>query len=214
MPQVRDHGEVHGDTVDTFLAAAAAFADQVSAIPDSRWDGPGLGEWDLRALVGHTSRSLVTVLTYLQQPSDEIAIECSGGYVAAVRQHLRSAADGVDERGRQAGIALGEAPAAAVRELLHRVEEALERVDGDPVITTIGGGMRLRAYLPTRTFELVVHCLDIADATGVSAAMPDRAVAESLRLCGDAAVSLGEGSAVLRVLTGRGSLTDGYNVVG
>ena len=47
----------------TFLAAAGTVADLVDAIPDTAWDGPGLGEWDLRALVGHTSRSLVTVVT-------------------------------------------------------------------------------------------------------------------------------------------------------
>ena len=53
----------------TFLAAAGTVADLVDAIPDTGWDGPGLGVWDLRALVGHTSRSLVTVITYLGQPA-------------------------------------------------------------------------------------------------------------------------------------------------
>ena len=36
--------------------------------------------------------------------------------------------------------------------------------EDDPVISTIFGGMRLSDYLPTRTFELVVHGLDIARA--------------------------------------------------
>jgi len=45
-----------------FLAAAGTVAALVDAIPDTGWDGPGLGVWDLRALVGHTSRSLVTVV--------------------------------------------------------------------------------------------------------------------------------------------------------
>ncbi|MDT5335177.1 MAG: hypothetical protein QOD90_682, partial [Mycobacterium sp.] len=48
-------------TVATYTSAARAFAGLVRAIPESAWEGPGLGEWDLRALVGHMSRSLITV---------------------------------------------------------------------------------------------------------------------------------------------------------
>ena len=53
-----------------FASAAAAFARLVRAIPETSWDGPGLGDWDMRALVGHTSRSLVTVSEYLRAPAD------------------------------------------------------------------------------------------------------------------------------------------------
>jgi hypothetical protein len=58
------------DSVATFASAARSFAALVHEIPASAWDGPGLGEWDLRSLVGHASRSLITVSTYLQQPAD------------------------------------------------------------------------------------------------------------------------------------------------
>ena len=69
----------------------------------------------------------------------------------------------VADRGRQAGQALGENPAEFVDALAHRV---LAQVDtaGDPLIQTAAGGMRLESYLSTRTFELVVHSLDIAAA--------------------------------------------------
>ena len=50
-------------SADLFGQAARAVAALVDTIPPERWDGPGLGEWDLRALVGHTSRSLLTVET-------------------------------------------------------------------------------------------------------------------------------------------------------
>lgn len=53
-------------TATVFASAAAAFARLVRAVPETAWDGPGLGEWDLRALVGHTSRSLITVSDYLR----------------------------------------------------------------------------------------------------------------------------------------------------
>ena len=40
-------------------------------IPEAKWDGPGLGDWDLRSLVGHASRSLITVSTYLQTTAEQ-----------------------------------------------------------------------------------------------------------------------------------------------
>ena len=41
----------------TFRAAAVSFADLVSRLPADRWDSPGLGDWTLRELVGHTVSS-------------------------------------------------------------------------------------------------------------------------------------------------------------
>ena len=52
----------------TYLEAAASFADLVASLPPAL-SGPGLGHWDLRALVGHTARSLVTVSEYIRRPA-------------------------------------------------------------------------------------------------------------------------------------------------
>ncbi len=46
-----------------YASAAWLAADVVDRIDDALWSAPGLGEWDLRALIGHTSRATVTVLT-------------------------------------------------------------------------------------------------------------------------------------------------------
>ncbi|MGZ5364794.1 MAG: mycothiol maleylpyruvate isomerase, partial [Mycobacterium sp.] len=51
-------------TTATFTSAARSFAALVHEIPAGAWGEPGLGEWDVRALVGHTSRSLTTVRSY------------------------------------------------------------------------------------------------------------------------------------------------------
>jgi hypothetical protein len=56
------------DFVIAYADAAATAADLVARIDEHLWSAPGLGEWDLRALVGHTSRAMVTVLTYLDRP--------------------------------------------------------------------------------------------------------------------------------------------------
>ena len=48
------------DTSRTAFAAAARWFTETAGQVGDRWDLPGLGEWDVRALVGHTSRSFIT----------------------------------------------------------------------------------------------------------------------------------------------------------
>lgn len=189
---------------ETYLEAAEAYADLVDRLPVDLGgpDAPGLGSWDLRALVGHTSRSLVTVSTYLAQPAETVDVPSAAAYYLAVRD-LTSGAD-VDERGRQAGLALGDDPQGAVRRLLETVADDLVAATDEQLLTTLAGGMRLRDYLPTRTFELVVHGTDIAVAAGLDWLPPGDALAEAVSLAAEIAVSAGDGVGVLRALTGRG----------
>lgn len=203
----RDHRE-HRD----YLDATRMFADLVRRIDPAAWDGPGLGEWDLRALVGHTSRSLTTVLTYLDQPAATEAIATAHDYYAMIARLDIDPSD-IIERGRQAGEQLGDDPVAAVDSLVARATARLDGVDPDMLITTIGGGMRVAAYLPTRTFELAVHSLDITAATGLDLEMPDTVLRSSSRLAVDTAVALGTGKTVLTALTGRRDLPPGFSVV-
>ncbi len=201
-------------TATVFASAAAAFARLVRTVPETAWDGPGLGEWDLRALVGHTSRSLITVSDYLRTPADTVDVDDAVAYYLWVREFMGSAgAEAIDERGRQAGRALGTDPAATVDGLVAR---ALADVDaaGDPAIRVIGGlGIRLSEYLQTRVFELVVHGMDIARATGLDADLPIEAVEQAAVLATRVAVRLGHGETVLAALTGRTNLPPGYSVV-
>jgi uncharacterized protein (TIGR03083 family) len=202
------------DPVKPFISAARSFAALVHEIPGDRWDGPGLGDWDLRALVGHTSRSLITVSTYLQQPAETEDITTPQEYYVRVNPAaLGIAPDGVVERGRQAGRDLGEDPAATVDELLSRVLGELSDAD-DPLITVIGGaGIRLRTYLPTRTFELAVHSLDIARAVGISLVLPSDVRDEATVLAARIGVAEGHGETVLLALTGRAGLPPSFSVV-
>ncbi|HEX5813429.1 MAG TPA: maleylpyruvate isomerase N-terminal domain-containing protein [Pseudonocardia sp.] len=197
----------------TFLAAAGTVADLVDAIPDTAWDGPGLGEWDLRALVGHTSRSLITVVTYLGQPAATEEVGTPEAYYAMIARAGGASSPGVAERGRAAGAALGDEPAVAFRALQADATAALDRATDDDLLTTIVGGMRLAAYLPTRTFELTVHGADIAAATGLPVTFPPAVLAEAAALAARTAVELGRGPAVLAALTGRVALPPGFSVV-
>jgi len=112
-----------------------------------------------------------------------------------------------------AGAALGYDPAAAFRARLADATAALERAADDDLLTTLAGGMRLAAYLPTRTFELAVHGADIAAATGIPVVFPPSVLKESVALAAHAAVELGKGPTVLAALTGRAGLPAGFSVV-
>jgi hypothetical protein len=197
----------------TFELAAGCYVDLVGTIPVPALNGPGLGEWDLRSLVGHASRSLTTVTTYLARPAERVEVGSTVEYYRWTVQQIGADPAGVAERGRQAGIALGDDPAGAVRGLLANAITAVRGVHGDPVIDTLAGGMRLSDYLPTRTFELVVHTLDIAAALQQEVAMPAEPLRQSVHLATDLALSQGDGQPLLLALTGRKPLPTGFSVL-
>jgi uncharacterized protein (TIGR03083 family) len=203
------------DSRTTYDAAATAFLSLVERLPTDRYAGPGLGSWDLRALVGHTGRSLVTVAEYLTTRADEIDAETPAAYFAQVSRVVGPDEDGaIAARGVAAGAALGEDPLAALRASYDAATAALDGLAAtDPVVRTICGGMRVSAYLPTRAFELTVHCLDIAAATGLDFTPPPAALAEALAVATASALELGLGADVLLALTGRRPLPAGCSVV-
>ena len=199
-------------TFPVFVAAAGAYVDLVRRIDPATLDRPGLGEWDLRALVGHTSRSLITVIEYTARPADKIVAPTAADYYRIIAEAFTDAA-AVAERGRQAGAALGDDPVATVSDLATRARAALDGRAPDYVLTTLIGGMPLAEYLRTRNFELVVHGLDIARATGLPFNAPPEALADAVALAAQTAVALDRGEALLLALTGRDALPPGFSVV-
>ena len=184
------------------FADAAGWFVRTAALVDDRWDAPGLGEWDVRALVGHTSRSLLTVEAYLARPAAAVDVPSPAGYLRATRSIAAGAE--VAQRGRDAGTALGSDPAAAVAEIAARVLSLVDSCDGTELVTTIAGGMRLSDYLPTRTFELAVHTADLAAALGLPLDVPATAASQALQVVADVAVGDGTAGALLLASTGRG----------
>ncbi len=152
--------------------------------------------------------------TYLQTPAEREDVATPQEYYVRIRDVAsRAGADAIVERGRQAGRDLGPDPAAAVDELLERVLGELTRSD-DPLIEVIGGlGIRLHTYLPTRTFELAVHGLDIARATGLSFDLPTDVLDDATALAARIGVATGDGETLLLSLTGRTTLPPSFSVV-
>jgi uncharacterized protein (TIGR03083 family) len=195
---------------EVFEAAAQWFVATTAEVGD-RWEAPGLGEWDVRALVGHTSRSFVTVEAYLAKPPEQVDVESAALYYRATRSLARG--PGVAQRGIDAGHALGADPAAAVAELADRVTALVQRSTGDELMTTIAGGMRLRDYLPTRTFELVVHTCDLAVALAVPVAPPTIAARQAMQLVIELLVDESLAGDALLALTGRRALAANFSVL-
>ena len=198
--------------VTSYRDTAYAVRDSIAQIPDDAWDAPGLGDWNVRDLVGHTSRSLVTVIEYFARPADEEVVPSAAEYLIAVSGYAVDPA-GVTERGRQAGRDLGDDPVGRFGSLVEEAVRIAEATDPDLVVPTFVGAMRASAYLPTRTFELCVHGLDLAAATGVPLELPEPALEEAVSLAAVSAARRGQGSEVLLALTGRQGLPPGFNVV-
>ena len=196
---------------EAFDQAARWFTSSTAA-GRGRWDEPALGEWTVRDLVGHTSRALVTVETYLGQPASAAKVASPVDYFRIVLAFAGDPA-AVAQRGRDAGAALGEDPPGAVGDIAGRVLAQVHGESGDALLTTPAGGMRLADYLPTRTFELTVHTCDLAVALGMPFEVPAAAAAEALKLLGGLASRSGLAAPLLLAATGRKPLPAGFSVL-
>jgi uncharacterized protein (TIGR03083 family) len=202
----------------TYRAAAVSFADLVTRLPDDRWDATGLGDWTLRDLVGHTvSSALRQVPDVLGSTAEDLAADSPEGYWAFARaappELYAAAVRASTTDARESGLALGDDAANIVRDLVGRATATLANVGDADVVATPIGGMRVRDWLPTRTFELVVHGMDVAAAAGVGHHLGPAVLAEAAALSARTAVAVGDGELILRALTGRAALPPGFSVV-
>ncbi len=191
------------DNRSVFLGTADAVVDLVARIPSQDWDLPALGVWDVRSLVGHTSRAMTTVLDYLGDRRETVDVPTAAHYFAGAKGMDAAVHQAVAGRGVADGRALGDDPAKAFAEIRRQVGEALDAVDGDPVVATRFGAMVVSEYLVTRIFELVIHGSDIAAATGLPVVFPDQAVRATLDVTVDALTLTGDALAAARYLAGR-----------
>jgi hypothetical protein len=174
-----------------FRSAAVSFADLVARVPTERWNDPGLGGWTLRELIGHAAGSgLGQVPGVLATRTEEIARASSEDYWIVARLETPETA------------ATGEDPAA----LAGLATQALGRVEDDDLVETPAGGMRVRDWIPTRTFELVVHGLDIAAAARIEMHLDPEVFAQAAAQAARAVAMAGQGPELLRALTGRAPL--------
>lgn len=198
------------EQVDLYRRAGEHVITLISGISAEQWDAPGLGSWTVRTLVGHIGRAFTTVTEYLAKPTAHHDVHTAADYYLVALALTDPAS--IQARAEQAAHALGENPLATIRSFREAALAALANA-GDPVISTAAGGMRLSDYLPTRIFELVVHSVDLARATGQAESLPADICHSALQVAVEVALRRGNGEHVLLALTGRASLPGGFSVV-
>lgn len=195
-----------------FSESAQVFSDLASAIPSKKWRISALGVWSVRDLVGHTSRALSTIESYLGKVSGP-PLNGPVEYFLAARA-ASVASEEIARRGIEAGAALGDYPATKVQELAHRIVKLVEISEDTCPVGTPWGTITLAGYLPTRTFELTIHGIDLAAAIGVP--VPDRlgpSVSKACELAGALAGKHPMAIEILSALTGRSQLRNGITVL-
>jgi uncharacterized protein (TIGR03083 family) len=200
-------------SIDRFRAASALFVQVVESVPSDAWSSPGLGTWDVRGLVGHTARALITVTEYLglDEPGS-VSIDTAADYYGTLYL-VYTNPEAIHRRGVEAGESLGDDPVTRIRALRDR---AIALVEAQPTgrVVSIGGlGILLEEYLRTRVFELVVHSMDIGRALGIPVDVPFDLVEGTATLAAGVAARTGRGEQLLMAPTGRAPLPPDFSVV-
>ena len=207
---VNSLGEKPGEWKATFAAAAGWFAEVVPYAVDDL-DQPGLGEWTVRDLVGHTSRSLITVEDYLtDETGGGVDLDTAVAYYAVTRDVDPAV---VAERGRAASAALGDDPVGFVTGLVDRVLALVDAAPPDARLHTPFGSILLAEYAITRTFELTVHTSDLLRALGRQPDPPLDAARSALHLVAELTARSIQAADVLLALTGRSALPEGFSAL-
>ena len=204
-----------------FVSVTAGIAERAAGDP-AVWAEVGLGEWTVRDLVGHTSRALSTIETYLDLAAEEDAagvaapIEVTSPAAYFERALAAGTPEIIAHRGRETAATLGAEPARAVAALAGRVLARVATLDGAEPAETPAGRIRIAEYLPSRTLELTVHTSDLLQSQGVPAAeqtVPEPAAAATLHVLADLAAQKGVAAPLLRAATGRAPLPAGFTLL-
>lgn len=195
--------------------SAACWFLQVAAHAEGHLDEAGLGAWNVRDLLGHTSRALTTIESYLDADAErsiEVDLVDAPAYYRTT-QTAQSEAEAVTQRGRAAGAALGDDPLAVLQALATRVLDRVRSAPGHAVVVTPFGVMTLEGYLPTRIVELTVHTCDLAAALHLDPTVPPDAAAATFTVLGALAAAQGSTAPALLALTGRRPLPRGFSLM-
>ena len=204
----------------SFHNAVEGFKGLLIDISDDDLDRNGLGVWSVRDLIGHTSRALSTIENYCGHHSKEPVIKGPVEYFSTARALMadkeawEKRENAIAERGKETGESMGRSPMTFVYDLAERVTIIVDTHADDTEVATPFGQMSLIDYLPTRTFELTIHSLDLAKALSLS--IPDilsDAIHDSLILAGEIAAKHSQSPKILLALCGRIELPNNLHIV-
>lgn len=167
-------------------------------IPPDRLPAPsGLPGWDVHHLLVHVAQQIEAVPRLLEQePPTAVRAEVD---LPTWARSTAAIADRLDDATRE-GAAETEDAAARIDTAAAALETVLEEAGSARLIPHLFGPMTAADFLVTRLVELVVHCDDLAAATGVEVPLDRQALAAVARVLADALSAKAPGGAVeLRV---------------
>lgn len=190
------------------LETATSVAELSHRIGNEDLDRPALGTWDVRGLSGHLLRAMRTPVLYLGEiePRGE-ALPSAASYFAQYLEWRSSDPGGADARVASRGAAeISVTSAAQLQDEFETSVDALHTAIAtapDRLVPSAFGPMWLADYVRTRTLEMVVHGLDLANALDEVWDPPADALGDVLALCCEITIVTGKGTALLLELTGR-----------
>ena len=196
---------------EAFRESLREFIHAVEQVPVGAWDGPGLGVWTVRELVAHVVRVVERTAAYSGQ-GGPVDVESGAAYYERALSTPRVHED-IASRARESVALLGADPVETAMVTAERTLTTIDALDDDAPFRTPFGTLRLVDYLPTRTLELVVHTMDLAQATNMDLTPGHAGLAVTLKLLGEIALERGDGTAVVRALSGRQALDGRYSAL-
>ncbi len=199
-----------------FKAATDGVLALASGVPATAWEKPGLGEWTVRELVAHTCRSWTLIGTYLAEPEPPAGPDAgTAGLYFARGLTQPGIHEGVLARGREDAAGLGADPVGYAS---RAAEDALGLVAATPpgrLVATRICPLPFAEFVRTRAFELTVHGLDLARATGQGVPPElERASAPALALVAEIAAERRLAVPLLLAASGRATLPSGFTLLG
>ena len=196
-----------------FTAATSVFEDTVRAIAPQQLTEPGLGEWTVLELLAHTCRAFLTIEQTLSAVDEGLPA------LPDAVTYLRVALDGnpaihaqIAARAVDAVPALGAQPLTGALEIAGRGRALVDATPDDAAVAHFAGRMRFIDYLPSRIVELVLHTLDLQQATRQTL----RAAPDALQITLNILTALADRAdpiALALAMTGRAELPHGFNVL-
>ncbi|MFD7071119.1 sterol carrier family protein [Streptomyces sp. NPDC059913] len=185
------------DPARTRAAVLAQFAQVREAVrtltPEQLARPTRLGDWTVRDLAAHLALAVSAVPRSLELPEP-----AAGTPVLALVEWPLATADpaaGIADDTKKLALDHPDLEALYAR-TAERFDEVAPGADGERLLPTRVGAMRLADFLVTRTVELVVHTDDLNEATGLDIPYDRQALAACTRLLADALAQKAPGGSV------------------
>jgi hypothetical protein len=198
---------------DAFAAATNLFEDTVRAIDDKQLIQPGLGQWTVLELLAHTCRAFLTIEQTLN------AVDAQAPLLADTVTYFRAALDQnpaihaqIAARAAETVPALGAQPLTGALDIASRGRALVDATPDDAPVAHFTGRMRFIDYLPSRIVELVLHTLDLQQATRQPLRADPGALAITLSIV-TALADRADPIALVLAVTGRADLPHGFNIL-